>query len=151
SVLPSLLGHAIGLWSIQFGEAAAHPAAFCTAGGVHDPLRIDGLFSLGQYIRSVRLNGPFGAGSQLASLSLPGDSFWKYSVREPSELYLGLSRGLTVNRFNGLGTNHQPWSISYMVIDQKPLTGGVWPLGKVSVYLFAPVSFLPSPSTSVKG
>jgi hypothetical protein len=25
-------------------------------------------------------NGPFGAGSQLASLSLPGDSFWMVSV-----------------------------------------------------------------------
>jgi len=38
--------------------------------------RIDGSFSLGQYIRIVTLNSPFGAGSQLASLSFPGDSFW---------------------------------------------------------------------------
>ena len=30
----------------------------------------------------------------------------------------------TVNLFNGLGTNHQPLSIMYIVIDQKPLTGG---------------------------
>src|SRR5262245_38019741 len=97
------------------------------------------------------MNGPFGAGSQFATLSFAGDSFWKYSVREPSALYVGLSRGLTVKRLSGLGTNHQPWSISYMVIDQKPLTGGVWPLGKVSVYLFAPVSFCPSASTSVNG
>src|SRR5262249_9608451 len=113
-------------------EAPAPPASF-TAGGFQVPSRIDGSSSLGQYIRSVRRNGPFGAGSQLASLSLPGGSFWKYSVREPSALYFGLSRRLTVNRFSGLGTNHQPWSISYMVIDQKPSTGGVWPLGKVSV------------------
>src|SRR5262249_58618403 len=109
------------------GAAPAPPPALCTAGGFHDPSRIDGFFSLGQYIRSVRRNGPFGAGSQLASLSLPGDSFWKYSVREPSSLNFGLSRGLTVNRFSGLGTRHQPWSISYMVIDQKPSNGGAYP------------------------
>jgi hypothetical protein len=30
--------------------------------------------------------------------------------------------------------NHQPWSISYIVIDQKPLTGGVAPLAKVKLY-----------------
>ena|SRR6188508_1213544 len=32
----------------------------------------------------VRLNGPFGAGSQFASLSLPGLSFWRYRSSEPS-------------------------------------------------------------------
>ena len=37
---------------------------------------IDGSFSFGQYRRSIRMNLPLGAGSQLASLSLPGDSFW---------------------------------------------------------------------------
>jgi hypothetical protein len=37
---------------------------------------IDGSFSLGQYIRIIRMNSPFGAGSQFTSLSLPGDSFW---------------------------------------------------------------------------
>ena len=32
--------------------------------------------SVGQYSRSMRMNGPPGAGSQFASLSLPGDSRW---------------------------------------------------------------------------
>ena len=97
------------------------------------------------------MKSPFGAGSQFASRSLPGDSFWKYSVSEPSGLYFGLLRRLTVNLFSGLGTNHQPLSISYIVIDQKALTGGVSPFAKVSVYLFAPESFRPSLSTSVYG
>ena len=35
-------------------------------------------------MRSVGMNSPVGAGSQLASSSLPGDSFRKYSVIEPS-------------------------------------------------------------------
>src|SRR5262245_18588912 len=100
-------------------------------------------------MRSISTNLPLGAGSQFASLSLPGDSFWTYSVSEPSALYFRSLRGLTVNLFSGLGTNHQPWSISYAVIDQKALTGGNWPMGKVSVYLFAPVSFCPSLATSV--
>jgi len=33
---------------------------------------------LGAYNRIVRLNGPFGAGNQSASLSAPGLAFWKY-------------------------------------------------------------------------
>ncbi len=36
---------------------------------------IDGALSPGQYIRMVKWNSPAGAGSQLASLSLPGESF----------------------------------------------------------------------------
>jgi hypothetical protein len=47
---------------------------FITCGGVHVPPMIDGLVSLGQYMRSMGRNGPFGAGSQLDSLSAPGDS-----------------------------------------------------------------------------
>ena len=34
-------------------------------------------FGLRGVSRMVKLNGPFGAGSQLASLSAPGLSFWK--------------------------------------------------------------------------
>jgi len=52
------------------------PAAHCTrftGGAAHLPLVAS---SLGQYNRMAIQNGPFGAGSQLASLSLPGDSFW---------------------------------------------------------------------------
>lgn len=93
---------------------------FCTFGGVQLPSRIDGAFSLGQYMRIMGMNSPSGAGSQFDSLFLPGESFWKYSVIEPSGLAFRLSRGLTVNLFSLFGTNHQPWSIRYMVIDQKP-------------------------------
>ncbi len=50
---------------------------------------------------------------------------------------------LTVNLFNGLGTNHHPWSISYIVIDQKPSTGGVSPFGNVKVYLLPPLRGFP--------
>ncbi len=52
-----------------------HDACF-TAGIFHVPSMIDGVFSLGQYMRSIRMNFSFAAGSQFASLSLPGDSFW---------------------------------------------------------------------------
>src|SRR5262245_32074799 len=102
-------------------------------------------------MRIIGMNSPFGAGSQLDSLSLPGDSVWKYSVVDPSGFVFRLLRGLTVNLLSLFGTNHQPWSIWYIVIDQKPLTGGVWPLAKVSVYLLVPVSFSPLASTSVYG
>jgi hypothetical protein len=47
-----------------------------TAGGFHDPSRMEGGFSFGQYIRSIRTNFPAGAGSQFDSLSAPGESFW---------------------------------------------------------------------------
>jgi hypothetical protein len=56
-----------------FGVQADY--AFSTRGGVHVPLRIEGVFSFGKYIRSIGRNSPFGAGSQLASLSAPGEVF----------------------------------------------------------------------------
>ena len=40
----------------------------------------------GQYILSIGMNSPFGAGSQFAPLSAPGDVVWKQSVSEPSGL-----------------------------------------------------------------
>jgi hypothetical protein len=46
-----------------------------TGGIFQVPSMIDGDFSFGQYFRSIRTNLSFGAGSQFASLSLPGDSF----------------------------------------------------------------------------
>jgi hypothetical protein len=46
-------------------------------GIVHVPSKIDGGLSLGQYIRSIRMNLSLGAGSQLDSLSVPGFSFCK--------------------------------------------------------------------------
>src|SRR5262249_25509880 len=98
---------------------------FVTGGGFQVPSMIDGVVDLGQYMRFIATNGSLGAGSQFAYLSLPGGSLWKYSVSESSALNFGWSRMLTVNLFKGFGTNHQPWSIMYMVIDQKPSTGGV--------------------------
>src|SRR5262249_30918353 len=50
---------------------------FLTGGIVHEPLMMDGLVSLGQYMRNIRMNLPAGAGSQLDSLSDPGESFWR--------------------------------------------------------------------------
>jgi len=35
---------------------------------------------LGQYIRSIKMNLPVGAGGQLFSLSAPGVSFWMQNV-----------------------------------------------------------------------
>ena len=73
--------------------------------------------SLGQYMRSIGRNGPFGAGSQLASLSAPGDSFWKWSVIDPSALVLRLLRGLTVNLFSDTLT---------FAKGQEPPINGFW-------------------------
>ena len=49
---------------------------FLSAGGFHVPSTIDGGVSVGQYMRIVTLNSPAGAGSQFASLSVPGEAFW---------------------------------------------------------------------------
>jgi hypothetical protein len=64
-----LLQHNLPKADIQF--------ILATCGIFQLPFRIDGDVSFGQYIRSIGMNSPFGAGSQLASLSAPGDSFWK--------------------------------------------------------------------------
>jgi hypothetical protein len=57
-------------------ESAPHSTR-STLGGFQVPLRIEGVLSFGQYMRNIGIKAPVGAGSQLASLSLPGDSFWK--------------------------------------------------------------------------
>jgi hypothetical protein len=62
---------------------------------VHVPSRMEGSLSFGQYIRSIRMNLPAGAGSQLLSLSDPGLSFWMYRSIEPSEFAFEGSRGAT--------------------------------------------------------
>src|ERR1700712_3314030 len=92
----------------------------------------------GAYMRMVRLNAPFGEGSQLASLSLPGFSFWKYRSSEPSASYLNGIQLLTAKRFRMLPT----WkpAESYKVIDQNALTGGMAVLSNVMVYLLVPSS-----------
>lgn len=49
----------------------------CLTGGIfQEPLMIEGFFSFGQYSRIIRTKSPDGAGSQLDSLSFPGESFW---------------------------------------------------------------------------
>ena len=58
-------------------------ATFLTGGIFQDPLRIEGLFSFGQYIRNIRINLPSGAGSQFDSLSVPGESSWMYRLSRP--------------------------------------------------------------------
>src|SRR5688500_11447320 len=98
------------------------PWALVTAGGFHLPVSAS---AVGAYRRIVRVKAPLGAGSQFASLSLPGLSFWKYSSSEPSALVLNGIQLLTAKRLRLFAT----WkpSASYSVIDQKAFTGGVWP------------------------
>ena len=60
------------------------------------PSMSEGGVSLGQYNRSIRMNFPFGAGSQLASLALPGESDCRYMSTEPSAFVTNLVRELRV-------------------------------------------------------
>ena len=48
--------------------------ALVTFGGTQLPLMIDGLLSSGQYKRNIKMNLSAGDGSQLDSLSTPGNS-----------------------------------------------------------------------------
>ena len=66
-------------WEAELWAASVRRSqlALTTAGGVQLPSRIEGLFSFGQYMRIIAMKSPFGAGSQLDSLSAPGDAFWK--------------------------------------------------------------------------
>src|SRR5580704_7163844 len=96
------------------------------AGGVHVPSMMDGGVSFGQYSRSIGMNLALGAGSQLASFAFPGESAWRYRSTEPSGLDTNLLRELKVYRLIGFGT--KKYLSSYIVNDQKPLTGGIWPL-----------------------
>src|SRR5262249_48379 len=134
--LSSLPTHLFVEAVLPWRNHAGRRSTCITGGGSHVPCpggRIDGGFERGQYIRIISRHSPVGAGSQLACLSFPGDSFWKYRVSDPSGLNTGLSRRLTVNLFSGLGLNHHPPSMRYMVIDQKPSTGGVCPFANVTV------------------
>jgi hypothetical protein len=58
------------LWA---NSGHADQATFFAAGGFHVPLMMKGDLSFGQYMRNIRINLSFGAGSQLLSLSAPGD------------------------------------------------------------------------------
>src|SRR6185369_13467192 len=117
-----------------------------TGGGFHLPVSAS---DFGLYRRMVRLKPPFGAGSQLASLSFPGLSFWKYRSSEPSALYLNGIQLLTAKRPSTLLTWNP--SGSYSVIDQNAFTGGAAPFSNVRVYLFEPSSGLPDSSPRLRG
>src|SRR6185436_10586063 len=80
---------------------------FTTGGGFHLPVSAS---DFGAYRRIVRLNGAFGAGSQLASKPFPGLSFWKYKSSDPSALYLNGIQLLTAKRFRTLPTWNPSWS-----------------------------------------
>src|SRR4051794_4884153 len=70
-IIPLPLGSAFR----RAGAGRPRPhVTFVTAGIGHVPSRIDGSPSLGQYIRSIRMNSPAGAGSQFASFSAPGEA-----------------------------------------------------------------------------
>src|SRR5512143_4019156 len=56
------------LWS-RLVAYVAFQLTFFAAGGVHVPLIMEGDFSFGQYMRNIKTNLSFGAGSQLLSLS----------------------------------------------------------------------------------
>src|SRR5580704_5724921 len=114
-------------------------------GGFQLPSRIEGGVSLGQYSRIIGTNLALGAGSQLASFALPGESAWRYRSTEPSALLTNLLRWLRVYRLSGLGT--KKYAASYIVRDQKPLTGGICPLSKCNTYFLEAASkSLPLPS-----
>ena len=66
------------------------------AGGFQVPSMMDGGVSFGQYRRIMGTNLAFGAGSQLASFALPGESAWRYRSTEPSALVTNLLRWLRV-------------------------------------------------------
>ena len=59
--------------SASAGSPCRRSYTFTGCGAFQAPLSASGL---GQYSRSTSANGPFGVGSQLDSLSMPGDSFW---------------------------------------------------------------------------
>src|SRR5258705_7483263 len=116
------------------------------AGGFHDPSRAD---SLGQYMRRVTLNDPSGAGSQFDSFCVPGESCWTYTSSDPSGLYFSGIHPAMLYRLIGFAA--RKFVASYIVMDQKALTGGRPPLSKWSTYRFPPVSGWPSPSTKAVG
>src|SRR5208283_191330 len=66
------------------------------ADGCQVPSRIEGGLSFGQYMRRIRMNRSAGAGSQLDSLSFPGDLCWMYRSTESSALVLNSLRELTL-------------------------------------------------------
>ena len=66
---------------VSFAAPANRPYVATSIGGAFQvPSRIEIGASLGKYRCSMTLNFALGAGSQFASLSLPGDSAWRASL-----------------------------------------------------------------------
>ena len=61
-----------------------HHSTRFTPGSFRLPSKIKGGLSFGQYMRSIGMKSPLGAGSQFESLSAPGSAVWLYSVIPPS-------------------------------------------------------------------
>ena len=57
------------------GSCADFQLVSLTAGIFHEPSRMEGGVSFGQYSRIIKMNLSFGAGNQFCSFALPGDSF----------------------------------------------------------------------------
>src|ERR1700733_5116685 len=79
-VLDLILAMASVMKSLSEGSPKRY-ATFFNGGFCHLP---SNALVFGQYRRKYIRNGPCGAGSQLASLSLPGLSLWISNVRPPS-------------------------------------------------------------------
>src|SRR6516164_8220709 len=116
-----------GILSVGNAFISNHSAR-CKGGCFQLPASASGL---GQKRRKNIRNGPLGAGSQLDSLSLPGESCWMYSVRPPSaSRFIPGSIGELIRyRLRGFVTNSLDGS-SYIVSDQNALTGGDCPGAK---------------------
>src|SRR6516162_8280138 len=104
-------------------------SARCKGGCFHLPSSASGL---GQKRRKNITNGPLGAGSQLDSLSLPGESCWMYSVRPPSaSRFKSASIGELIRyRLRGFATSSLDGS-SYIVSDQNALCFSQFPFSQV--------------------
>src|SRR5260370_22911527 len=91
---------------------------------------------------------PFGAGSQLDSLSAPGDLFWMYSVNEPSGFFFMPGNIGELIRYRLIGFSISNCVLpSYMVTDQNAFTGGETSARDLSVELF----LLPSSRSAPAG
>ena len=64
--------------------------ALVTFGGTQLPLMIDGLLSSGQYKRNIKMNLSAGDGSQLDSLSTPGELLLDVEISGPVRICLQL-------------------------------------------------------------
>ncbi len=80
---------------------------------------IEGGVSFGQYSRNIRMNGAFGAGSQLASFALPGESAWTYISTEPSVFIFRVSMDRVVQAHNLFSHSLMRFGISFLHLLSK--------------------------------